>query len=331
MSAESTSAEHAERKTIAFADFASTEWFEKPGKSSLWVSGYRMLRVPSEQLGLSRVLDLEHVRLVFLRGSICYTDASAAKIELRSDQEWSFDASKVQNVTSPEGTYLLIIAPFAIDGREGNEALTRDKIRSALGLVASFYTKAALYQHLFDNILQIGDQRIETFSPPLQNPMWFPPVDLSETAVMNIEAINASIIRRPAEEKNRIYLALRWLHAAVTEEDPLDSLLKYWVAIETLAMPDTTNIASANQSLAQGYHIELAEARDRFRLGRLASLRSEIVHNGKRPSIHGQLLRYLECLFSDLLSVSLGVQCRRRAQTVIDEAWADLALYLGQR
>lgn len=331
MSAENSSAEQPERKTMGLADLSPTGWFQDPGKSSLWISGYRMLRVPPEQLVPAISLDLEHVRLLFLRGSVSYTDASAAKIEIHSEQDWRFDASRIQNVTSPEGTYLLALAPYAVDGREGNEAQTRDNIRSALGLVATFYTKAAIYQHLFDNILLIGEQKTSAFSPVLQNPNWFPPVDLSGDSVKKIATINAALLGRPAEERNRIYLALRWLHAAVIEEDGVDSLLKYWVAIETLAMPDTTNILPANQRLAQGYEIELSEARDRFRLGRLANLRSDIVHNGKRLAIHSQLLRYVEYLFNDLLSVSLGVQCQRRAQTVIDEAWADLAPYLGQR
>lgn len=328
---QSTTTGDSKRTTLSFFDLISNGWFQTPEASSVWISGYRMFRVPNEQLSSLKMIDLQHVRIVFIRGSITYTDFSGLSSSYLSDSHWTLDASNVTSVTSPEGTYLIAIAPLAIDGDERPEASVKDDIRSALGLIAAFYTKAAIFQHLFDQIFHIGTKQTSGFGPVMQNLSWFPPIDLEGETLATIEAINYAISNQPSQVQNRIYLALRWIHAAAVEEDSVDCLLKYWVAIETLAISEGTNIYPANEYLAKGYGISIQEATDIFRLGRLFGVRSNIVHNGMRPAVHGHLLRYMEYLFSDLLSVILGIRCPQRAQVVIDEAWADLSAYLGQR
>ena len=77
----------------------------------------------------------------------------------------------------------------------------------------------------------------------------------------------------------------------------MSSFIKFWVAIETLAMPNTSNIKPLNLALAKGYNLKITEAETRFQLGLGLNLRSKIVHDGlivpnpwAAPSLHGSRL-----------------------------------------
>jgi hypothetical protein len=88
------------------------------------------------------------------------------------------------------------------------------------------------------------------------------------------------------------------------------AFLKCWIAIETLAMPDGTNIRPAILTLAAAYNMSEAEARDFFAIGRLFSLRGDIVHRGLTPRMDQYLLAYIEGVYVDLLAQVLGVGSR---------------------
>jgi hypothetical protein len=78
--------------------------------------------------------------------------------------------------------------------------------------------------------------------------------------------------------------------------------VKFWIAVETLAMPNSTNILPIFESLARAYGIPLSDAKTRFPIGRLFNLRGRIVHRGEMLELPGAVLGYMSALFFDLLS-----------------------------
>jgi hypothetical protein len=315
-------------KTVKLRDLAPEGWFTDPAKSSLWFSGYRALRVPNEYLKTIELVDLQHVRVIFVRGTINYLDASASKIEIISETQWTFDADKIVHKSAPEGTYVLIIAPYVVDGTPGIEAATRDHVRDAVGLLATLYGRNVVYQHLFDNLVELAEEKRSVFSPTTENPLWFPAVNLSTDGIALLNVTSMAISQLPERDRNRTYLALRWLQYALYDMDGTSSFIKYWVAIETLAMPDTSNVRPINEALAKTYGMTVAAANQHFLVGRIFNLRSRIVHDGRIVPVHAQLLRYLESLFADLLAIMLGLQCEKRTETVLADPSCDLTTHL---
>jgi hypothetical protein len=111
-------------------------------------------------------------------------------------------------------------------------------------------------------------------------------------------------------------LALHWFHLAMRDRG-VDAFLKRWIALETLAMPDGTNIRPVNEALASAYGISYEEARDTYAVGRLAGLRARIVHHGEPLPIHSKLELYFDAVFYDVLMQLLGEPCDGRAASVL--------------
>ena len=88
------------------------------------MTGYRALRVRG-QFPKPQVINLKNLTIVIIQGTIQYLDAGAAKIEIIDEANWKFDAEKIIERTSVAGTYVLIMAPFDVDGTVGNEAAIR--------------------------------------------------------------------------------------------------------------------------------------------------------------------------------------------------------------
>jgi Apea-like HEPN len=310
-------------KTKHFWDFAPKKWFKDCSKGSLWVTGYRALRVRG-QFPKPHVIHLKNLTLVIVQGTIQYLDTGAAKIEIIDEANWKFDGEKIVERTSVAGTYVLIMAPFDVDGTIGNEAAVRNQITEAVGLLTSLHGRNIVFQHLFDNIIEMTEHKSSAFSPVMDNLHFFPIVGVGSNATKLLRQADAAIAKSDQKQRTSMSLALRWFKSAVFETDGISGFVKYWVAIETLAMPDTTNIAPINQMLSDAYGMSIEGVRHRFLVGRLLNLRSEIIHNGHLGAINANLFRYMESLFSDLLSIKLGLRFEKRADAILREPNFDL-------
>ena len=320
---------NSQSKTRHFTDFAPNHWFKNRMESSLWVTGYRALRVPDSYLQKELTLDLLNVRIIILRGNLNYLDASAARIEIITDSEWRFDATNIAEKTTIEGVYVLILSPFDIDGAVGNEACIREKVQETIGLLITLYGRNIAFQHLFDNVIELAECKSTVASPSVENPFFFPSVELNTKEINLFKSAAKAIKLLEKNNKSRILLALRWFRNAAFDDDGVSSFIKYWVAIETLAMPNTTNIKPINDILSVAYKIEFDEAKKFFLVGRLLKLRSEIVHNGRIIPINSNLTKYMASLFADLLCIKLGLRFEKRAQSVLSEPDFDLPSLLG--
>ena len=67
----------------------------------------------------------------------------------------------------------------------------------------------------------------------------------------------------------------------------------------------------------KGYQISYDEAKDKFKIGRVQNLRSEIVHTGKLPVFSHALLDYLQAIYVDLLFIKTGLPCSKQAEKIL--------------
>jgi hypothetical protein len=169
-----------------------------------------------------------------------------------------------------------------------------------------------VYRRLFDNILHLGTGAVTVYFGSVDNPAWYDAPRLAEADLVRLGAVDQA--RHSAEPtlRYRVDLSLRWLAYAARDRD-VDAFLKYWIAIETLAMPDGTNVRPANELLARTYGLTLSEVVARFCLGRIQGVRSAIVHRGSRVPIPGELTKFLEAIYFDLIAAVLSVPSPRRA------------------
>jgi hypothetical protein len=118
-------------------------------------------------------------------------------------------------------------------------------------------------------------------------------------------------------DRDRIALALRWMDQA-NRTDGVDAIVKAWTALETLSMPNTTNIRPMNDALSRMYGISSKEANTEFLTGHLQGLRSDVVHNGHVTPVGTIVGVYMHELFKDLLFERLGLEHLARAKKFLE-------------
>jgi hypothetical protein len=78
------------------------------------------------------------------------------------------------------------------------------------------------------------------------------------------------------DEQRRIRLACQWYWRADADTDPVTKFISWWLVIESIAMPSTTNIAPVRERLAAIFGDN--EVDWRAFMGKLYGLRSRLVH-----------------------------------------------------
>lgn len=96
-----------------------------------------------------------------------------------------------------------------------------------------------------------------------------------------------------AEERRRVAVASTWYWKAESEADPINRFIEYWIGVEALEMPNTTNVRPVRERLA----VITGKPADEWSVivGKLFGLRSDLVH-GKLRDVskeHLEVLRYL--------------------------------------
>lgn len=270
---------------------------------------YQAFEIPRASLPEPVVLELSDVCAILVYGSVRYQATRSVRLEQTSDAlglSMKFDVDGVSE--SPHGPLLALFTAFDA------EPLARERIDTASGLMVSFQGRAIAYEKLFET--SMSPTSMSLYTPSIENPGMHGRPNLRPDYFAFIETARAVLVALPSENRNRIELALRWINAAVRDRG-VDAFLKYWMGVETLAMPNTTNIRPINESLARGYGLGIDQVRDEFLVGRLYGRRNEIVHNGDMRPVDARVLMYLLALFIDLLREALGIVAARRAKTLL--------------
>jgi hypothetical protein len=314
-------------KPLSLTTLVPDSWFTQKENCSFWLTGYRIHSIEKESFKSKfKIIDLANIRAIILQGTVRYFDTKKAKIEVVSENQLRVDASKFQWQETPEGFYLLLLAPFDIGENIGNELITRQKISVAAALFAAFNGRNMVHEHIFDNIVKMSGG-VSSFSSPTLNSLFYPKANVSELRINKI--IESDLIISSLDEslQERIHISLRWFISAIYESG-VDAYLKYWIAIETIAMPDTTNIGIIKKIISKIYNMSIDEVETKFQIGKIFGLRGRIVHDGQIISIHGNLLKFIEALYIDILFELLHLPSEKKALTMINSNEFDFNKYL---
>jgi hypothetical protein len=281
---------------LSIEDLKLPEW----STAEILVTGYQVVQAQAVVTGSD--IRLGNARVLIFKGSLEYFTAEKWEIRETDADNFEFRLGPVQRVNSPDGVYMLVVTPN--DGHGGGRAHT------AAALASAILGGSVIYRELFSNIWSTGVSSTQIKGPTFGPPKNFPAPSLDQDSVRLFK--DAYLALEAAPQKTRIELSLRWFEEAHHTFNE-DSLLRYWLAIETLAMPNTTNIRPANQMLARAYGKTDREISDEIELGRILNLRSQIVHDGLRVTIDPRLLNFAAAVYADLLEATLGLPCQGRA------------------
>jgi len=260
------------------------------------------------------MFDMDLVRAIALHGTLQYPHCDA---KLRHRDGILECHCHFSTQEAPQGTYLLLVTPYAVDGMQSDEALTRRRITTAAGLLAAFNGRNVVYSRLFDAISELSGP-ITSFGPTVENPGWFARPDLSDSRIDTISGAARRVAILSKSEDDRICRSLQWFESGLYDSG-VGGYIKYWIAIETLVkLPNRKLVGRINELLACAYSRSLEAVEERFEVGRLYGLRCNIVHHGQLYPIHGSLLQYLEALYTDVLFTYLDLPCESRAANAME-------------
>lgn len=308
----------AEPRQVKLADQIPAEWGFREGRTDLWVSCYRVYMVERAELirPQTKQIEAHGCWLTYFFGEPRYYHPGTFDIgPWDGVNPVQIVSQGMERRSAPTGAYLLIATPYPKEAAPEDEPTTRRRIKALVGLIRATLGRNAAFDLLFENIWH-SDGKMTAASAGVALPLSFPLPRLAHDNLQNIREMSARI-SKDEHMANRINLALGWLDDGIARSG-VDSLLALWIALETLAMPNTTDVKPVVESLSRAYRISYPEARDRFLVGRLAGLRGEIVHRGRQLNV-SKVLRYLQAVFADVLRENLGIETTREAQVVLDE------------
>jgi hypothetical protein len=273
--------EELEKKPIS--SIVPLDWFKFPDSSSVWVTVYTAPSVSKEDMqAVSKAIDFIDVRVraILCSGKLGYLDAKGLKHEILGPTSGRFHPESVVWRETPDGTYFMCLTPCVVDGLPRDELEMRSDISVAVGLFVSFLGKRVAFEHSYDNEVNIATGETTVVSPPLEDPWWggFGNLDLSHSRFLSLSEAVSKLGRLPEATRTRVHLSLRWFEMAVRDTG-VDAYLKFWIALETLAI-QTTNINPLHDALAAAYNVSSQKVKQLFRIGRLFDLRGRIVHHG---------------------------------------------------
>lgn len=127
---------------------------------------------------------------------------------------------------------------------------------------------------------------------------------------------------------NRIKLSLNWYLQSVDTKG-VNKFISIWIALEALILNGSTDLNIVKQAICNIYHIPLNKVEASFFIGRLFSLRGNIVHKGMNTGMSHVVIAYLSNLYHDLLYHSLKLPTNEYAKEYIskEEHYKDLTNY----
>ena len=303
--------------------FAPDEWFADRATSSVWISAYR---VPGDDPPRASAIGamLPKILVMAGTGTLSYLDGGTVTGGLDGEGKFVAHQTGAGRKSLPSCNWLILLSPYDVDGEKGDEREVRRRISSALGALSITGGRHLVTEHLFDNIANATGKGVSASSNEIRIPHFVPRPSLPDASVQQLATLGRAVSGVAPDIQRRIGLSLHWYDTALDSYDR-DGLIKSWIALEVLGMADATNIKPLNRALAKAYGCSLAQATDRFFVGRLFGLRSRVVHHGSLVSIPFALLRYVQALYVDVLYALLNLPGQQQAQSVLADHESEIA------
>jgi hypothetical protein len=245
-----------ENNMFSINDLLLPEW----SANEVLITGYQIVQAHGMTGGHD--VRLGDVRVLIMRAALEYFTADNWVVTEVDADNFQVSVGPVRRVNTPVGTYMLVVTP------NGRDAITR--AQAAAALAAAIIGGALIYREIYTNIFSSVGAGTQIQGPIFQHPKNFNPPLLTPEVVRRYKAAYQRV--QSATDRSRIEMSLSWFKEAHSAFDE-NAFLRYWLAIETLAMPNTTNIAPANSILAQAYGASNQEIQQDIELGRLYGLR----------------------------------------------------------
>lgn len=280
------------------------QWLESYDHA--WLTLYSIALGSRKEFKHTKRVDLAESFVFSFWGSMNYLDASTLALRFSPDGDFIVEG-KISQRQSGEGAWIAVVQPCS-SNKPKNEYNLKVTASMLAALLISTTTRNYAYSRLFDNCLSLTKDEATAASDVALSPHGFEKPRVSDLDVFRGAA--DLLAAKPAADRRRIELSLHWYDKSLRSLG-VDSFLNNWIAIETLAMPDTSNIKPINVQLSGIYSLPVATVAERFCVGRLLDLRSKIVHDGEDLTVMAPLSDYMNRLYEDLLHCALGINTSR--------------------
>jgi hypothetical protein len=317
-----------QKQTIDLLQYAESTWYSGDFPRELWLTCYSAMLLSPMDLEES-IIELDRAKAIILYGDLPFPYAGnmlvrntldGIKIENRIDELWK---------NTGDAWWVLLIQPYQVPPGTGEPKTVTDRREEVLGMISAVCGRNLCYEKRFEYTISMETKQSTATSRYIRVPTTMPKPDISKIALSLLAELDGNLIALDVQTGTRHRLALRWFFRA-SEPSGVDSLLYYWIALEVLSMPDTTNVAPLVALLSRGYAEPEQWIRDTFHIGRLCRLRGNIVHDGLDVPIDSRLLDFLEALFVDALYTSLKVPCPKKAMHYLNTQKLNLLTVLPE-
>jgi Apea-like HEPN len=311
---------------IHVCPLAVKEWYKRAQDAQVFVSAYRVFRVPFLTSGYSRkplVADFGEVRAVFGVWDAPYQVIDQNVIEGSDGKLGGQFFGHLQRTGG--GVLLLLLTPLPDNYNPRDEGVAKERVRFIRSLMVSLIGHNAAYEHEFDMAVECGARTVSAPSPIFTTPVnEMPAVNRKGIDLVNAALESLSSLDHAAQ--NRIRLALRWYQRSLgdnrvvhdSEEEQVDRFINCWLAWETLAMERYDDINSITRMLAHIHELSVQRTGEIFPVGRINSLRGDILHNGRMGGIKVGLTRFMSDVFADLLLQVLNLPSGGNTRKYLD-------------
>ncbi|HJU06906.1 MAG TPA: hypothetical protein VJ727_00270 [Rhodanobacteraceae bacterium] len=312
-----------QRSLQAFRLLAKLDWFRAKQNDGLHISVYEM--EPDPEIVVRRRLEFDRIVVLIEKSAVSFLELGNTSFKFGQNREVTATVEQ-RHATSSNAGKVIFLQPYKLDQQE-SEKRCDETAEQYLSLLISTNRRNIAYRHLFTNIIGYEGDATYAQGRRIRLPFASPPPDLSENSLNLFITCERALRSKDAAFQRRVELSLHW-HMRGIRLDSVDSFLSLWIAIEALSM-DTSDIKPVNEALAAIYNLSYRDAAEKFAMGRVYGLRSDIVHKGRKDFISTGITDYLECVYTDLLLNKLGITSLRRAEEFIRAHDFDLRSAIG--
>lgn len=308
-------------------------WFEDVNQAEVWFSAFRVFGLPLDGKLAKHALvgDYEDVRAVFIEWDVHYPHFSFQMLP-QTDGTAIPDAKFDGWESTGAGHLLLLLTPLVAKERSDPETSVKERLGLVRAAVVCIMGRNAAFEPAFEMSLRLRDAGLSRRSPAMENPSVLNAPDISLPAVNSVSRVLGALRTVDEETGKRVRLALRWYQRALGDHRSLvvgdasaEGFIQYWLALETLAMPNTTDIGPIKRLLADIHDLSTQEVGELFPIGKIYGLRSEVLHRGEmKSSSSGNLQDFMSDVFTDLLTHILGLPSGERTSKYLDGSAAGL-------
>lgn len=314
-----------DKKEIKLADMVPKEWFKDQDASSFWLRVYTTLPVPQNKIQeyfkdaiCSYTIDSQPINIDAL--GLDKLELSKIKnciIHSHPENGGMIVPVEIEKVLFPKSSYIFFIAPYKVDGLDGNENKTKSNLDQLEAILS-----ASLGSNTLHSLIYEGEQPL-TYACKFQHHGQVVQVlnqcegpFLNQSNWTKAKKITSAIeILQDEDKKNRLRLALQYYQKGKNIFRSEEKFFFYWTAI-TIVTKDAGTMG-INNKLQIIYSKDKAFVEDELKWKWAVEYRNDFFKRGIRPNLHANRERYFQLLFLDLLERELGFETEKHLLSYI--------------